>query len=593
MTCAVWLFLMAEANGDGPLRVTGKVEAVTVYRGQALVSRTITVAGPAGYKEVVITGLPEHVIPKSIYAESDDGLVIRSVRYHQRPMQEDVREEVRKIDEEIRGLERKLQINMRMQALLAEQKAYLDKLEQFVAPTAAAELSRGVLNAETLKTLTLFSFEQREAGAKRELELRREEKESKDRQTLLLRQRSLITSGSSRTAREAVVFASVTGASGGKLRLRYLVSQATWTPSYNFRTREGSRNVEMEYFASVHQKSGEDWQGVAMTLSTATPSLVSKAPRLEPLKVTLAAPAAPVAGKKYKEARQELLQQRALMDASRGGGGSAGQRGRKGSAEQAADQPVDNFDELLNRMAGDVQVLDLVARGNITQKRGLAPRPTTEGVSVTYRIDGSTSLPSRDDRQLIRIVSETLDSDSYRLAIPVLTNFVYKEASMINTGDSVLLAGPVSSYLDGKFVGDGELPLVAVGERFTIGFGIDPSMRASRALVEKKESIQGGNRVVRLTYRLSVENFDVSARTIRLIDRLPHAKGRQIELTLVSPGVKLSSDSAYTSGDRKQGILRWDVEVPAKAIGSDAFANEFTFAMEYDKMKAIQGLPHE
>ena len=56
-----------------------------------------------------------------------------------------------------------------------------------------------------------------------------------------------------------------------KFRLRYLVDQASWAPSYNVRADAKREKVLLEYNASIQQKSGEDWTGVQMTLSTATP----------------------------------------------------------------------------------------------------------------------------------------------------------------------------------------------------------------------------------------------------------------------------------------------------------------------------------
>ncbi|MEI8196530.1 MAG: hypothetical protein WCI73_11525, partial [Phycisphaerae bacterium] len=42
---------------DAPVlpELTGKLEAVTVYRGQALVSRLVEIGGPAGLREVVVS----------------------------------------------------------------------------------------------------------------------------------------------------------------------------------------------------------------------------------------------------------------------------------------------------------------------------------------------------------------------------------------------------------------------------------------------------------------------------------------------------------------------------------------------------------
>ena len=60
------------------------------------------------------------------------------------------------------------------------------------------------------------------------------------------------------------------------MRIRYMVDQATWDPSYNIRA-DGKGGVKVEYDASIQQQSGEDWTNVAMTLSTASPSLAANA----------------------------------------------------------------------------------------------------------------------------------------------------------------------------------------------------------------------------------------------------------------------------------------------------------------------------
>ena len=83
------------------------------------------------------------------------------------------------------------------------------------------------------------------------------------------------------------------------------------------------------------------------------------------------------------------------------------------------------------------------------------------------------------------------------------------------------------------------MPTVSIGESFTIGLGIDSSLRAHRELAKKSESIQGGNRVVDFTYQLSIENFGAEAIQVRLMDRLPTAKETEVKLALVSSGQPL------------------------------------------------------
>ena len=130
--------------------------------------RLVEVPGPVGLRELIVTELPENVMPGSIFAESDSGVEVRSVSYRVRPVEQDVREEVRKLDEQLQATTDQLDANKREQQLLADEKKYLDGLETFVAPTATTELSKGVLNSDTLEKLTRFQFTERSKLAETE-----------------------------------------------------------------------------------------------------------------------------------------------------------------------------------------------------------------------------------------------------------------------------------------------------------------------------------------------------------------------------------------------------------------------------------------
>lgn len=619
------------------VEVTGDIKAVTVFRGQALVTRLVKLSGSAGLKEIVVTKLPDQVIPGSIYAESADGVEVRSVRYRARPVGEDVRAEVREIEDQIEAVQAEIAANTRYQQLAKEHKSYLDSLQKFVATTANVELTKGVLDANTLKTLTEFLHAERKSLAETELQLQQQQEELQEKLNLLNRRRQTVASGSAKTVREAIIFVNQTGASGGQLRVRYLVNNANWTPSYNVRTDGKREKVLVEYNASIQQLTGENWDNVEMTLSTATPSLVAAAPDLNPLKVTLTRMAAAQqaqadssGGKaSYFLHRKKLERQRRSLDFQRnnsiprygamfegypgadaesgarmgsgmggmmggmGGGMGMGMPSGRPAASLAPRAQIAGNAPQLNKLAEQIQMLELKVGKAVVAKDDGKPESVEESVSVTYELETPISLPSRSDRQLIQIAAMPMPGEFRKIAVPVLTAHVYDQASVVNDSKMVLLAGPSSSFVDGRFVGHGTVPSVTVGEKFTVGFGIDSSLRAHRELVDKNETIQGGNRIVEFTYRLAIENFSSDPAKVRLSDRIPTATGHngEINVTLVSPGQPLADDPEYLKDERKKGILRWIVEVPGDAIGAEAFSFKYTFKMEYDKQMKIAGAP--
>lgn len=615
--CSVLVIALISPFNALAVEIRGKVDAVTVYRGQALVSRIVDIAGPAGLKEIIVTELPDQVQPGSIYAESADGVEVRSVSYRVRPVEKDVREEVQKFDIQIRDVQDKITANQRKRDVLGEQKDYMTKLEQFSAGTATVELTKGVLNADTLQKLTQFQFENRGRIADEELRLGVELRTLNEQIQTLQRQRSQIATSSSKVAREAVIFVNLANASG-KVRVRYLVDNATWLPSYNVRVGTTRDKVTVEYLASIQQMSGEDWGDVQMTLSTATPSLLANAPVLNELAISLTRPGTPGAGDVIaqlqqsgsEQLRQDLRQQRANLENNRGIIGSNNfNNGTLSLQNNAVSQTTigntiningaivnvdyigdnNDLDLVLNKTAGDLQLVDLLAQEKIARSKERKPASfiEDEGLAITYQLPNRTSLPSRSDRQLIQIASIPLKAQFYKVASPVLASYVYDEASVTNDSSTVFLSGDVATYVNNEFVGRAAMPSVAVGQTFNVGLGIDSSLRVRRELVEKTEAQQGGNRVVDFTYRLTLENFGGKPATVRLLDRLPTTKETEIRATILSPGKELSKDPIYDQTDRKKGILRWDLEVPAQAVDVKALAMEYQFRLEYDRLMSI------
>lgn len=581
--------LAASAHAD-PIQTKGTIDEVTVYRGQAMVSRNVPIEAAPGLAEILVTDLPEHVVPASLFAESagGKGVEVRSVRYRIRPVLQDVNEEVRKLDAKIRDLDDQVRASQRKSELLAEHKAYLAKLEGFVAPTATTELTKGVLNAETLANLTQLLLTQRQTLADSELKLGVEQRDLAEQRALAARERDTIAGRSNRTIREAVVLVNVPAAAkGGAIKVRYLVDDAGWSPSYTIRADGGKDKVLVEYHAAIQQMSGEDWGDVSMTLSTATPSLVARAPELKPMQVSLASVAPPqsqAAAADYFNAKKDLASRQKETEQARGRSNQAQtfQDGKPGGAVLAI--KGEGFDKALNDLAGDIQLLDLLSKDRVVRTSIVTGGKGEEGLSITYTLAARTSLPSRADVQQVQIASMTMPAEFYKVATPVLTEFVYDEAQATNDSKLVLLSGPVSTYVEGRFVGSGEVPTISSGERFTVGFGIDSSLRASRELVEKTDNIQGGNRVVDLTYRLGIENFGEAAAKVRLLDRLPKARESEIKLTLVDGG----SAQVEPEVQKKTGIMKWELTA---AAGSKATSLEYKFRLEHDKQLMVSGMP--
>lgn len=542
---------------------SGRIESVTVYQGQALVTRVVEVQGHKGAQELLISDLPEEIVPASIHAEGSDSVSVRSISYRVRARPESPRDDVRAIDEQLAEFDVQLRDLEHRKNALDQRGKFLDKLENFTAGAAATTAATPGFNGPAIQEVAAFLIKSRQEQTSGHQQLAEQIRKLEAQRELLKRQRGELTATTKRELREALVPADVPNGAG-TLRVRYLVKNAAWTPSYNARTSGERTTVVLDHNASIRQMTGEDWNNVQMTLSTASPALVSQAPSLQKLGVTLVSAAAERASADLAELRDQMSQ------------------AQRKNAERFNRGEVHGKE--LNVYAGQAQL------GELTQPVRKADAPLVAGLSVSYQLANPATLPSRTDQQTVQIARHELAAEPYKVATPVLTEYVFQEVAVKNTTEQPLLAGPLVSYLDGQFVGNGELPTVSAGEPFAIGFGIDSSLRATRRLLDKSETQQGGNRIVDLTYELAIDSYSGTAQTVRLYDRLPVARDSEVRVTLGKDAPELSKDKRFRDEQRPQGILRWDIQTAAGEAPNRA-AMRYSFRMEHDKQFTIVGLP--
>jgi uncharacterized protein (TIGR02231 family) len=210
-----------------------------------------------------------------------------------------------------------------------------------------------------------------------------------------------------------------------------------------------------------------------------------------------------------------------------------------------------------------------------------------EGPSVTYHLNARLTVPSRNDEQVLEVAKLDMTPEYFYKAVPVLTPHVYRQANLTNKSDYVLLPGEATMYNGTDFVGRMNLPLVAIGEQFTIGFGAEPQLQANRQMIDKARTMQGGNQVLKYEYRILVNSYKKERVKLQVWDRLPFAENETMGVSLVKANPDVSKDSLYLREDRPHNLLRWDLEVDPVMNGEKAQAIQYEFKLELDKQMSI------
>ncbi|HUH04512.1 MAG TPA: mucoidy inhibitor MuiA family protein [Kofleriaceae bacterium] len=288
--------------------VVSELDSVTVYSQGAVVTRVGTIArDQAGFPGAVrITGLPLSLRDDSVRVRVEamgDGPAPAAVDAR-------VTLEVPLPDTRVRpALDADLDSARRAERLAAArvertrgELARLKKLAVLPRPAGADGEPPGPSPIEArLALLELREQEERRLRAEQRQLERALEDASRTRQTLEEEERRATTSRQAHEheLRKTVIVAlDSNGAACEQARLfvEYQVPGARWAPAYSVRLDRTLRRGELEMRAVVGQRTGEDWQGARLTLSTAEMLRWTELPELTSIRIGRRQPVPPKTG---------------------------------------------------------------------------------------------------------------------------------------------------------------------------------------------------------------------------------------------------------------------------------------------------------
>jgi uncharacterized protein (TIGR02231 family) len=321
--------------------------------------------------------------------------------------------------------------------------------------------------------------------------------------------------------RDVAIAFDAQAAGPAKLALTYRVTGASWTPAYDAQaTTDGGVKLRLTRRAQISQRTGEDWNDIALTLSTMRVARGAGAPDVAPERLSFYEPSmrsAPVAQ----------------------AGGFAEQRVLKeGAADGAPRAPATALPTPVAEKAATLEASSYLSQF-------VAPG------KVTALSDGST--------RSIALSTQDFTPSLILKAAPAFDPAVYLEAQMVNGEDAPFLPGVVSVQRDGVFVGMARLEAVGPGEEFTLGLGQDERVRAQRAPMRRRESDAPGAQVKSdiQEFKTSLKNLHDFPVRVMLVDRMPYSDNSAIVIDLLSQTTPPASKAVQ---DRR-GVIGWKVDL--------------------------------
>ncbi|KAI0466028.1 hypothetical protein F4859DRAFT_341122 [Xylaria cf. heliscus] len=149
------------------------------------------------------------------------------------------------------------------------------------------------------------------------------------------------------------------------------------------------------------------------------------------------------------------------------------------------------------------------------------------GLTTTYALAGLKSLPPSSTTSRHRVARITfLDVSFSHVVVPKHKRGVFLKAKVRNTSKLTLLKSQAGLTLDGSFLGRVALPRCSAGDTFTLGLGIDPSIR----VVYPKPEVKHGSRGL---FSTAKQDNGMFTRTITLVNIRDKTQGKPVQITVL------------------------------------------------------------
>lgn len=548
------LFAAAWDSSAETLTPLSKITAVTVYPGAAHVTRTATLDLNPGSHRVVF----DNIIPPvdensiSVSGEGTAGVKIYGAAIRQEYLQQAADQRVVELEKRIESIDDSIMSANKDAGVLQQEREFLNSVKLFAGQEIPKDLVTTMPPVENLKGLRSFlSGELNDVESKRE-DIRIKVRALTREKDALARELSALRGSGGQMKRNLVVDLECGKPGNLILTVSYLVKGAFWRPVYDARTDYAKSEVELASFGVVKQNTGEDWQDVALTLSTAKPALGGRLPYIAPWILQPFQPYQPMA--------------------------------MRGAIEmKSADTAVQYSPEVFSQGAGGItegppesQPAE-VAYSQVQQK----------GVSVVYRITRPATLKSDGTESRLPISTQTLRAHYEYSAYPRAQELAYLGSKVVNAADMQMLAGEVNLFLEGDYVGKSGIDNVGPGETFSLFLGVNENVKVKREEVSKlvDDVMIGGipspTRKTTFKYKLTVENYKTEKIAMNIFEAMPVSENEKIRVKVFD----VSLPPATKDWEDRKGVWQWVFELEPKAK-KEIF---YSFTVEHPREMQLQG----
>lgn len=491
--------------------------AVTVYSGYAMVTREVSVDVDAGAHELVLPDLPQWVDAGSLRV-SVAGAPLGSTRLRTDalPPQPDrdseavaaAKERIETAELALRDLDDKI-LDASLAAKAAEARlAFLTgiatKDDLPASPESLAGLGE-MIEAQTLAATQAQLASQRAARAIGEdrKELEREVQDA----------RASLVALTPPVEPKALLALSVAAKAAGSVTATISYpANASWEPTYDLFLETGeSDTLTLRRAALIYQRSGENWDDVALTLSTLAPTGQVLPSELYPPLLRFDDP--------KEQAKLEMQRS--------------------------------NFDVVAGAPA---PVMEMAS----------APQPNFDGPGVSYSLPNPISIARDAEGARVELDALSFDARVFARAVPARDQTAFRMAEATNASLEPLLAARTAQlFVDRALVGRSSFDAVPAGGEIVQAFGPVDDLRLRYAVLDRSAGDRGlisRSNARTQEVRMTIENLGNASWDVEAMEAIPYSEQDDLLIEWEANPVATAKDV----NDRR-GLMQWDLSLAAGA----------------------------
>ncbi len=505
-----------------------KLQKIIVFTDKAMITKDAAISVKKGENIIRISGITPNLVDQSVQVNlmGQPDMAISEVTVEETFLKETEQPKMQKLQSELNNVFNQINEATSQITVISSANDFLKKVDPFPQTQKVTTVEMDA-HAKFLEKSLATNFE-------RMTTIQIKVKKLNEEKSALENELATLKLGKNKAKNIIIHLMSSVDKPLVKLGYSYISRAAGWSSQYEARADFNTSKIDFNYYASMWQSTGEDWNDANVEISTAKPFVYGNVPELNAWYLDVYAP------KLYKSKSAGALEELTAL--------------------RMEEAPVPQAENILK----DTEVRE-------------------ENTSFSFVLPRKVDIVSDGQPHRVSVSKSNADAKFTWFTIPKLVQNALLKASMKNPFSFPMLSGPVSVFLDQKLVGTASVNEAVLPEgEMELSLGVDEGIKIERKLQKKYTDYAGvlkKETTEYFEYAIEITNGKSKEITIDLNDQFPLSRNEKIKVEMEVPK---GGDATID----EEGKITWKITLAPGAKKSVPLK----FSVTYPKEMSVSGL---